>query len=181
MIKVTIIEGLKHSFTQAYEAMYKEMLSIGRTDKGVACLPEDDVIHKQMLVISGRCGARCGAAVKKAKRRLVFETLLALNNTHFDLTVTNVQHLTKRVLGRGFDNVKVVKVFGTPGRTAAHRSKTNSETLMEVEQDLDAQLAYFLHEVSLMKREQKKAWLHSKERKAVLDDWSKQKTNLLKG
>ncbi len=84
--------------------------------------PTFDDWKKQMTAISRSCAAAVSAAVKRAKRSFVFKRLEALQSDGADLTITNVEHIAREILGRGFDNRAVAEVFGTPGRTAADKS-----------------------------------------------------------
>lgn len=118
-------------------------------------------------------GAYAAAQSKVAKRHFVLEMLRKANNegmsnvgfaiaaqlptnplkpvTHIpqlDITPTLANNCAKQLLGRGFDRLILNAMFGTPGRTAADKTKTQVEhlsTLMAVcrqgLQDLDFSVA----------------------------------------
>ncbi|WP_409280222.1 hypothetical protein [Pseudomonas sp. KCJK8751] len=91
-----------------------------------------------LRAMASHCGAELGAAHKRCKRDLVFSCLLAERlNTGLDITPTLAENLCAKLIGRGVDLRIALEMFGTPGRTAANKSKVTQETLDELEAALE--------------------------------------------
>ncbi len=156
----------------------EDLWSIGRSDGGYPCFPEDDAeVAKRIRVASGRCGAACGAAVKRAKRELVFEYLVQLKASGEDLTYHTVQNFAVRLLGRKFQGKAVLLKFATPGRTASNKASINTEVFAEAERVLHGQLKELNNGMELAKIEARINWAHSSVRKKVLEDWHCQRVD----
>lgn len=90
--------------------------------------------------MAGRCGAAVAAAHKRCKRGLVFAALVTAQADGLDITPTVAEHLCARLIGRGVDLRAALKTFGTPGRTAAAKSKIGRADLVEFEAALAPQV-----------------------------------------
>lgn len=90
--------------------------------------------------MAGRCGAQIGAAHKRCKRGLVFAALTTAQAAGLDITPTVAEHLCARLIGRGVDLRAALQAFGTPGRTAAEKSKVGPADLADFEGQLTPQI-----------------------------------------
>ena len=86
---------------------------------------KQDLYHT-FRVITGRCGAQVGAAVKSSQFSLLTAYLLdQRDGAGRDITPAVAHALSRVVLPRGLSKTNLMKVFGQPGRTAADKSALN--------------------------------------------------------
>ncbi len=163
--------------SEAYHRYSQDLWLIGRGDQGEPIFPkDDDQVAKAIRIASGRCGAACGAAAKRARRLLVFHHLERLKRLGVDLTFHTVQNFALRLLGRKFQGKAVLDAFATPGRSAANRTATNEETLAEAEIELRDKLVEQNEELAKVKANAKEQWASSSMRKKILKDWRSQRS-----
>nr|BCU00349.1 hypothetical protein [uncultured bacterium] len=91
--------------------------------------------------MAGRCGAQVAAAHKRCKRGLVFAALAAALAEGLDITPTVAENLCARLIGRGVDFRAALEAFGTPGRTAATKSRVRQADLAGFEAALAPEIS----------------------------------------
>lgn len=162
----------------AFDKYANDLWSIGRTPEGLPCFPDDDeVILRHIRIYSGKCGAASGAAVKRAKRALVNQALIEEKDT-YDFTITNVKHLTKRTIGRSFDNNVLCEFFGKPGRSARNKSQLEPEQLQQLEEQIKKEVSKLIALLSDRKNAAKTKWKQSNRRAEIMRDWSDQRKGM---
>lgn len=122
----------RDSLLAAYEADVAHAFS----DLLVAFRAMLDEEEGDMRSHAGRCGARLAAAHKRCKRGLIFSVLAQAQDHGLDITPTVAEHLCARLIGRGVDFSAALEKFGTPGRTAANKSRTTEADLHGFEEAL---------------------------------------------
>ncbi|MNC04128.1 hypothetical protein D3C75_515590 [compost metagenome] len=99
--------------------------------------------RKLLASMTGTCGAACSAATKRVMRAVVLDALEKAKASGLDITPTVAQHVAERLLGRGVDKLSTLGSFATPGRTAADKSKVSAADLVEIEGQIQGELASF--------------------------------------
>ncbi|WP_434526587.1 hypothetical protein [Photorhabdus asymbiotica] len=175
----TILNEFKSTIDDAYQQYAKDLWLICRTGTGgtgTACFPEsDDVVKNLVYQVTGRLGASIGAAVKRAKRALVFEQLLNAKKSGIDVTPSVVKNIAKKIYGRSFENGEINRVFGTKFRTAANKTTVTRTELAEFENSIEKQIAELISALNKIKIEKKSNWHYSMQRKKILTQWSNQR------
>lgn len=176
MKHVGLKSTLHADLAAAYRRLTADLWNIGRTPEGTPCFPGDDE-QVQALVrqAAARCGANVAAAVKREKRRLLLEGLLATRQAGVDITPAVAQGTARRLLGRGLDPRATAKLFATLGRTAANKSNVTADDLVQLENELHQRLASLLLAIEQAKNQAGEHWFHSVERAEVLEDWAQQR------
>ncbi len=170
------ISTLVPDLAAAYTRLTHDFARIGRTPDGQPCFPDDDEVVRALLrTAASRCGAAVGTAVKREKRRLLLLGLASAKSEGYDITPAVAQGTAHRLLNRGLDPKPLARMFATPGRTAANKSKVCAEDLAALELELDHRLGPLLREIDERKQRARKEWAGSPERAKVLDDWRKQR------
>ncbi|BDM64312.1 hypothetical protein NFHSH190041_17640 [Shewanella sp. NFH-SH190041] len=169
------LNDLKQTLKTAYLQLADDMYAIGRDASGAAILPDDGTVTDLMRSAAGKVGAKVSASVKREKRRCVFEALQQAKQQQMDLTPTIVQHMAVRLIGRHFDNKQVIVTFGTPGRTAADKSKLSPRDTIVLEASIKSQLRDLEMVAEQMKDKAKVDWVKSARRNDILDDWRRQR------
>ena len=137
------LDRLLQSYEIEVEAAYAELLQrfLFNRDGGVEVLRS----------IAGKCGARLAAAHKRCKRELMFSVLTAARTSGLDITPTVAEHLCTRLIGRGVDFRAALVTFGTPGRTAATKSKVAMDDLAQFEAELIPQVRELIEEMKVIR------------------------------
>jgi len=177
LIMPTLQSRLKIDLEAAYERLTSDFVSIGRTPYGDPNFPHDDgLVQKLIQQAAARCGAGVSAAVKREKRVWLLNALLEAYAAGLDVTPAVAKGAAQRVLGRRIDERFVAKLFATPGRTAADKSRVQPADLAQIENRLDLELAPLLNQIDTEKAAAHSQWYASKERLRVLADWREQRT-----
>ncbi|MBF6992324.1 hypothetical protein [Cupriavidus sp. IK-TO18] len=156
----------------AYARRLLELQRIGRASDGRPILPDPDTVRQLEFLASTRCGAAVAAAIKRAKRRLVFRRLAS---TTLDVTPTVALHCAQRLLGRGIDGRAALAAFATTGRTAAEKSPVTAYALAELEAQAREQLFELVTWIGEVKREIAEEWHNAPELAAIFADWETQR------
>lgn len=102
--------------------------------------PSSDSSYKEMRRLTGVCGQKCGAAAKRFKRAIVIDALEVERTKGRDITPSVARHFFEKLIGRGVDDRALIRIFGTPGRTAADKTNLKAEDLADIEAQLLADL-----------------------------------------
>lgn len=147
-----IFDRYAHDLGYAYNQMLKELAELLLRKKiypdatlthtgGIRLVPYGDLLDKESAVyddvvaITGRCGGRCGAAMKRAKTRLVVTEAEKLR--HLDMTGEVLSTLAKATIGRGV-NRSARAQFATKGRTAINKSTILRDHPEEIQQWIES-------------------------------------------
>lgn len=161
-----------------YQKLAKDYWLIGRDQNGNPCLPDNDQEIRQLIRIAiARCGAGVGAAIKRAKRRLVLDELVATRDSGMDITPAVAQGTANRLLGRGFSTRETARLFSIAGRTAANKSTVTANDLEKIEKKLSNKLSLLISQLEEEKRIAHANWATSPERKKIMEYWSMQRVN----
>lgn len=143
-----IFDRYAHDLGYAYNQMLKELAELLLREKiypdatlthtgGIRLVPCGDLLDKKSAVfedvvaITGRCGGRCGAAMKRAKTRLVVAEAEKLR--HLDMTGEVLSTLAKATIGRSVNRAARAR-FATKGRTATNKSTMLKDHPEEIQQ-----------------------------------------------
>lgn len=85
-------------------------------------------IYSNKKYSSPQRGAYISALTKRYKRTYLAGEMRDLMGSK-DITTTAAMHIFKEIMGRGVSNRFLLKVFGTPNRTAANKSAIFEERL----------------------------------------------------
>lgn len=161
-----------------YKKLAKDYWRIGRDPNGKPCLPDsDEEIKKLIRTAIARCGAGVGAAIKRAKRRLILDELVAARNSGMDITPAVAQGTANRLLGRGLSTRETARLFSTSGRTAANKSTVTANDLEKIEKQLSNKLSLLISQLEEEKKIAHSRWATSPERKKIMEYWSIQRVN----
>ncbi|WP_387492611.1 hypothetical protein [Photorhabdus sp. RM96S] len=127
--------------------------------------------------VTGKLGAAIGAAIKRAKRAVVFKQLLKAKKSGIDVTPSVVKNVAKsiKICGRSFEGREINRVFGTKFRTVANKTTITRAELAEIENSLEKQMIELISALNKIKIEQKNNWHYSAQRKKILTEWSNQR------
>ena len=106
--------------------------------------------------------AAVSAASKRARRQIVFNALLTQKHEyHVDIPPSVVHHVGRIVLGRGFDEKVVMRLFADKGRTAANKTETTTDDLLPVIERVSRELISFDIALAQARSEQEDNWMQS--------------------
>ena len=142
-----IFNRYSYDLGYAYNQMLKELAELLLRQKiypdvaitatgGIKLVPikdastEEKNLFSDVVMITGRCGGRCGAAMKRAKTRLVVQEAEKLK--HLDMTGETLSTLARATIGRSVNRADRSR-FATPGRTAENKSRVLKDHREEVE------------------------------------------------
>lgn len=169
-----IIAAFDEDVRFAYVRLLRDYTSIGRNAYNDEILPDVEITAALIKQVVGRLGARVGAAVKVAKRTLVVDALEKEKQAGFDITPTHANNITCRLLGRKFDT-RALKVFVTPGRTAASKSCISEEDTEALEKELSQDMSELLKTIEAVKEKARDRWSKSHELLEIREDWAQQR------
>ena len=134
-LRAALLADYSKSVGQAYRELTRQV-------KALRGEPLPSVEFRKLLAsMTGTCGAACSAAGKRVMRAVVLDALGKAKASGLDITPTVAQHVAERLLGRGVDKLSTLGSFATPGRTAAHKSAIRAADLVDVEAQIQSELA----------------------------------------
>lgn len=160
----------KEDQKRAYQQLLMDYLRIGQR------IQNNEIIDLTILIRQavGRCGSAIGAAAKRAKRRHVLKAMNKIYQSGMDITPAVAQGSAHRLLGRGFDSLELIKLFATPGRTAANKSQVTENDLIEFEEELVKELETLALRLRKCKEDAKLKWFTSEKRANAIKNWEKE-------
>jgi hypothetical protein len=140
------IESYKQAATGYYETANRVVSGL---EKG------SPQAHKAVTEL----GSRMGALSKSTKRRLICDKLISANHERgMDITPTVARNASKRLLGRGLDELYLNKAFGTPGRTAENKSTVTAADLEQLEASIRRDLDCMVEKMADFRRKLKQVF-----------------------
>lgn len=131
-------------------------------------------LHQEFCRITGRCGARCGAAKKAAQGDIIVAELSErAERYNLDMTITVALHASKQILRtRSLSKNKLAR-FGKPGRTRSNMSDLigNPEPLAPHIAELQSEMEAFSEHCTKARKFYTQQWIKV---------WKKQKAAFTK-